>query len=534
MSKQQKQKVTKESEDISVIQQLKILSFQVSVKDNQMTELKETLDKTKEELISAQKENENLNQSIKLFLINENKMKKLNEKLERLEEENHHLTEELKRIRKEFKEEKENLIIEYEDKMNKLKQNLELMNTKLETVHNLERLSEKQINTIQELEGTIVVKDRTYREKLDQKNLKNSMRFYNLKQKMMEDVETAQKNVDQLNIDQIDISSKLTMLQNHQLLVEMEFQTQQYKELNKKCDFLEKQNFEILRDLEIHKLLEIKIVEKNRDLNRKIKELEGVISQHNGIGLEKINCNSENSCCYINTEFNSRNFDSEKIHKSKNNETTLNNTKTDNNINFEEKSIHKNILLDKKLSKLEKRLDKKLKENELLSMKYNNISERLEKFEKNFKQIINLVENGLSILSQEESIKNKNEILINYNLLKEFNFDELSKEKKYAILCILLKNFNTILDVDLLGKNEIKKAQSPFYNEVKFNFSKNSTIKENQFLKNSLLTTVKSPNSYFSIKKPSFKMDLPKIEKKSERSKIFSNLNIVSNYLQTD
>ncbi len=175
MSKQQKQKVTKESEDISVIQQLKILSFQVSVKDNQMTELKETLDKTKEELISAQKENENLNQSIKLFLINENKMKKLNEKLERLEEENHHLTEELKRIRKEFKEEKENLIIEYEDKMNKLKQNLELMNTKLETVHNLERLSEKQINTIQELEGTIVVKDRTYREKLDQKNLKNSM-----------------------------------------------------------------------------------------------------------------------------------------------------------------------------------------------------------------------------------------------------------------------------------------------------------------------------------------------------------------------
>ena len=533
MSKQQKQKVTKESEDITVAHQLKILSFQISLKDNQMSEMKETLDKTKEQLISAQKENKNLNQSINLYLINESKMKKLNENIERMEEENHHLNEELKRINKEFKEEKENLIKDYEDKVNKLKQNIELMNTKLESVHNLEKLTEKQTNTIQELEGTIVIKDRTYREKLDQKNLKNSMRFYNLKQKMMEDVETAQKSVDQLNIEQIDISSKLTLLQNHHLLVEMEFQTQQYKELIKKCEFLEKQNFEILRDLEIHKHLEVKIVEKNRELNRKIKELEGIISQHKGSDLEKTNTNLENSCYYLNSEFNSRNFDSEKIHKSKNNETTLNNTKSDNNINLEERSSHKNVLLDKKLSKLEKRLDKKLKENELLSSKYSNISERLEKFEKNFKQVISLVENGLSILSQEETIKNKNEILINYNLSKEFNFDELSKEKKYAILCILLKNFNTILDVDLLGKNEIKKAHNPFYTDIKFNFSKNNTFKENQFLKNTLLTTVKSPNSYFSIKKSSLKMDLPKIEKRSERSKIFSN-NIVSTYLQTD
>jgi uncharacterized protein YlxW (UPF0749 family) len=41
---------------------------------------------------------------------------------------------------------KENLIKDYEEKVNKLKQNIELMNTKLESVHNLEKLTEKLEN----------------------------------------------------------------------------------------------------------------------------------------------------------------------------------------------------------------------------------------------------------------------------------------------------------------------------------------------------------------------------------------------------
>jgi hypothetical protein len=119
------------------------------------------------------------------------------------------------------------------------------MNQKLENVHNLEILTEKQAILIKELQESIAVKDRTYREKIDQKNLKNSMRFYNLKQKMIGDVESAQRSVDQLNLEHMEVASKLTLLQNHQLLVEMEFQTQQCEDLMKKNDLLEKQIFEI-------------------------------------------------------------------------------------------------------------------------------------------------------------------------------------------------------------------------------------------------------------------------------------------------
>lgn len=63
----------------------------------------------------------------------------------------------------------------------------------------------------------------------------------------------------------MDVSTKLTLLQNHQLLVQLDYQTQQLEESTKKNELLEKKIFDLTRDLEVHKEVEIAFAEKNKN-----------------------------------------------------------------------------------------------------------------------------------------------------------------------------------------------------------------------------------------------------------------------------
>lgn len=515
-------------EDISSAQQMKVLTHQLFVKEKEIQELKSTIGKYKERILSLENENARISESLKLAFMNENKMKLLKEKFEKSDEQNHQLSEEIKRLNKEFLAEKETLIKESEDKVNKAKISLELMGTKLETVHNLEKVVERQEATIKGLEEDLIQKERNYRDKLDQKKLKNSMRFYNLKQKMMGEVESAQKSVDQLNLEQIDIASKLTLLQNHQLMVEIEFQNHQCEELSKKNELLEKQNFEMSRDLEIHKQVEVKVSEKNRELKKKVEELESLVttlrSGENDL-KEKIAQIKLN-------DLGSRNIDKENGFKSKVLETSLTNTgRFETSEDEKTYTSNKKEGWEKKLIMLEKRYERKARELELLSIKFTALQDRMSNIEKNFHQIITIIEGGLSYLSEDDAIKFKTEFHFDVNNLKNIEFSDLSKEKQYSLLCILLKNFSSILNIEVLSKFDRAKNSSPFFNEVKLNFSKNNSYKENQYLKNTLLTSIKSPYSFFSVTRSGLKVDLPKIDKKV--TNFPKNINITSSYLNT-
>ena len=173
----------------------------------------------------------------------------------------------------------------------------------------------------------------------------------------------------------------------------------------------------------------------------------------------------------MNSAFDSRNSDKDNYtFRSKNNESSLINSKENDNSSFGEdktSSFNKLDSWEKRFGALERRYDKRSKEYEATSQKYNALYDRMENLEKNFKHIIHLIENGLTILSEDESIKGKNEFFIDINNLKDVNFDDLPSEKKYILLCILMKNFSTILNVELLGNHDRKKNQSPFFNGVK-------------------------------------------------------------------
>ena len=68
----------------------------------------------------------------------------------------------------------------------------------------------------------------------------------------------------------MDISTKLTLLQNHQLLVQLDYQTQQLEESTRKNELYKKKISDLTKDIELHKEVEVSFAEKNKKL---IKEL---------------------------------------------------------------------------------------------------------------------------------------------------------------------------------------------------------------------------------------------------------------------
>jgi hypothetical protein len=143
-------------------------------------------------------------------------------------------------------------------------------------------------------------------ERVKNKEIRNQIKFSELKKKMMENIQETQKNVTQLNIEYMDVSTKLTLLQNHQLLIELEYQSQQIEELIIKKENLEKRVFELTQDIEVHKEVELALAAKNKKYAETIKNLER--SQSHNPNESEINLmNSSSNLNLIN--------DSSSLHK---------------------------------------------------------------------------------------------------------------------------------------------------------------------------------------------------------------------------
>ena len=97
-----------------------------------------------------------------------------------------------------------------------------------------------------------------------QRDIKNQIKFSNLKNKMKEKIDQIQAKETELNVQYMDVSTKLTLLQNHQLLIQLEYQSQQLDEITAKKEALEKKVFELTKDIEIHKEVELSLAEKNK------------------------------------------------------------------------------------------------------------------------------------------------------------------------------------------------------------------------------------------------------------------------------
>lgn len=92
-----------------------------------------------------------------------------------------------------------------------------------------------------------------------------------LKQEMDDKIKEAEILLINLKKDEIETTTRLTFLQNHQLNNELEYQSKQIEMLLKENNKLEYENNMIKKDIFIHKEVEIKLSEKSQSLQNSIK-----------------------------------------------------------------------------------------------------------------------------------------------------------------------------------------------------------------------------------------------------------------------
>ena len=135
---------------------------------------------------------------------------------------------------------------------------------KIETANVIVKLNDKQYARILELEKEIENITNHENQVAKESEIRHENQFTNLKKKMMDHIKTAQKNMAQSNLDNLDLNTKLSKLTTNQLLIELEEQSVQIEELLKAKEKYEKEIFSLKTDLNTHKRVEQLLQEKNK------------------------------------------------------------------------------------------------------------------------------------------------------------------------------------------------------------------------------------------------------------------------------
>ena len=95
----------------------------------------------------------------------------------------------------------------------------------------------------------------------------------NLKENMKEKIDETKANLKALNDEQLQTTTRLTILQNHQLTTELEYQSKQTEKLLNKNNKMQDQISSLKRDIDLHKEIESELAKKFHRSQKKIKKL---------------------------------------------------------------------------------------------------------------------------------------------------------------------------------------------------------------------------------------------------------------------
>ena len=467
----------------------KNLQYTITLKDNEIDMLQKENAKKKEYIKELEGEIQKLKKDyIKAYEL-ENTIKRNHKKIEQQEKEIENLHNQIKNQKLKNDEEKKQIEQNFQDEIHQLKVVIESSSQKVEMANQLSNENQELLKEVDKL-------------KIDQKNIidkhiaenkqrdiKNQIKFSNLKNKMKEKIDQIQAKETELNVQYMDVSTKLTLLQNHQLLIQLEYQSQQLDEITAKKEALEKKVFELTKDIDIHKEVELSLAEKNKKLKNEINKLKnnmGVnmnnnnnVSNINNLNSSSSNVNNstenkKNKNLVINTN-NNINITTEDDKSSENNHPIIN-TNSFNNIsttveNNNSNSVNNNLSkmnlfnnstytrmlnLEKKVLTLEKKLMNSKKEYNLIKDKNEYVEKILRNYEKKYSGLFNFFEDCLEQFFNDEELTNNQEIFVNIDSIRKCDFSNLNKEEKYSTLIILMKYLMPLMD----SSNVLKQNQT--------------------------------------------------------------------------
>lgn len=333
------------------------------------------------------------------------------------------LEKEILNITRSNKEEKRKIQNKYYDDIKKLKLENEGFKTKIEMTNHLAN----------EKNGLMIAFDKIVQDKnkillkqddiLREKQINNELKVSKLKKKMLVTVNETQGLIKEHYLDYADHNTKLALLQNQQLIIKYQYQNKLFHELAEKNKILENENFELKRELDIHKEVELSLAKKYKN----IKERNDVKTKHL---------------------------------------TSYNNSFRKSDSNIRTKKTQKILSLNRKILKLQNDLLIKQNNFEEEKIKNDSIQKIIKGREIKYFGILNYLEECLKLFFNDDFLKSKKDIYIHIDLLKKGDFSKLTKEEKYATLIIMMKYFMQFIYHDNIdNKFDVSKTKVHFIND---------------------------------------------------------------------
>ena len=409
MSKKEKESTVQEMPfDYQI--EMKNMQYTIVLRDKDIASLKEQLGKNGTYIQKLEGDIFELKKQIAYYYNIEKKLAEERHSNDLLKKDIENLKEEILNQKKTYLEEKTQSEKLYNARINQMQTIIDNYNQKLEMTNKIMEENKQMKTLVETAQKKAIDVKRKSEEDLVDLAIKNKLKLSILKKKMYENIKNSQIKVTELNMQYMDVSSKLTLLQNHQLLTQLEYLQEQLDEYSQNNELLKKKNQELIKDIQIHKEVEISLAEKNKKLKIELsKEREEKNTDEKNIPSDLDKINDEND-------------------------------KKDEQSERKKYSINQDMInLEKKILNLEKQLKQKKADFNFLKDKYNFIENYLRNYEKKFLGIINFLQDCLNKFFIDEELLSNREINIHINDLKQGDFTSLNKEEQYSVLIILMK-----------------------------------------------------------------------------------------------
>ena len=532
----------------------KNLQYTIVVKDTDIDRLKNENNSKMKYILSLEDEISKLRSNAVNAFDLQYRLKKALAKNEALQKEVDNFNNNLLEVKKKYEEEKKRLETTYKSEINHLRVTMDAFIEKVRLTNQLiteKKKLEKDLEDANNKNKEIMIKNN---ENLTEMKVRNEIKFSTLKKKMTENIQKTKIKVTDLNLQYMDVSSKLTLLQNHQLLIQLEYQTQQVDDLKQKIKILEKQIFNLSKENEIHKEVELSLAEKNktlRDTVEKSKSNNKSITSYKGnkgswreksnfISTQNLNTISNIKNINTNTSnennFNEENNNDNKVYRKtisfknlkNNNKSTYNSNsifnsniiirKTNgslnfNNVNNEQSRI---INLEKKVINLEKKLISTKKDYNDLKDKNEFIERVLQNYENKYSGLFKFLEECLNKFYNDEELKNNKEIYVNIESIQKGDFSSLNKEEKYSTLIILMKYLMPLMNSKNLNdrNNNIDNINIKYH---EFNITNKNILFTNKKIKRNKKFIMNTTNNFYNSSK---KVKINKIINKNDKNEL--------------
>ena len=527
---------------------------------NNKIQTKDLLIKTQQERIitltyenyKLMKEKSQLENRLKYYLSNEEKLHKANKKIAELNKKYEDYFNEKEKELSDYKYKYDKLEHEKEYESQKYNTNISIYNQKMSLIHHTEMENEIYKNEVKELKEENEQLKNAAKKKLESLDIKNTLKYNELKMKMINHLNEAKKNVSKLNLHYMDVNSRISFLQNHELLKQIESLKQNNETLLEDNKALNKTISELKNDIEIHKKIEINLVLKIKEKESKENQKESKKKKKKCTSLNKYNStmfsnniNDKNSSLSPLTN-NSSNLPKMNASDLKKNDLLNKIAYQDSLIKYLKRENNFTKLTSKSLTSYDNIFPSKEKENyfsnrdsrnqisitsgpELNYIKYNKIikdkNEQIEnlkikidslnnKINLNFdkyKGLFKFLDECLNEFFNDEEIQNIKNVNINLESIKKFDFNDFNKEEKYSIFVLLMNylkpllNFNYKTNVfgnslfktnlNIIGKN-YNSSRNYLNNDY---LKKACSGKNNKMLNRFFSDTIKYNNFCFSI-----------------------------------